>query len=412
MNKSIKIFSLAWILAYLLSGLCAFAQTNTITPFRENSGNTAQPDDVPPTIIRHPQVRMALLLPLNSPALSSAAQAVFAGVSAAYERDGADVKVVLYKSGKQPQDILQAYADAAYENDIVIGPLSRDDVAAVAQNSKISKPTIALAQLDSETDRAIIVPSNMLTMGLSLEDEARQVADWAAPEKKAGQAFIVSTSAAWQQRVANAFAQAWLKLGFTEQSIEIPNVDGYLSASSMEQLKARIQTEKPALIFAALDAQQASQLRLIIGSDVRMVGTSQLNALTLSNSADITAAPEMNGIFLFDMPWQLQPDNVAVMTYPHYPVQENQTHQANLQRLYALGIDAYRIAREIAAQRRNFTLDGVTGMLTIRFGKGAPYFKRTELPAVYRQGNWIPWDATKENAKHDEPVKQTAAKTH
>jgi hypothetical protein len=76
------------------------------------------------------------------------------------------------------------------------------------------------------------------------------------------------------------------------------------------------------------------------------------------------------------------------MSYPPFSTKENQARQTNLQRLYALGIDAYRVAREIAAHKREFTLDGVTGTLTIRFGKGIPYFKRTGLPAVYRQGTW------------------------
>jgi uncharacterized protein len=395
LDKLVKLFVLSGMLAYLLSGLCASAQTNTTAPITTGADNPAIKDGTQPVPPTRQQVRIALLLPLNSPTLVSAAQAVQAGFSAAYERDGNDVKVRLFTSGEQPKDVLQAYADAAYEYDIIVGPLSRDDVAAVVQNEKITKPTIALSQLENENDDEVIFPHKMLTMGLSLEDEARQIADWAATGKKSGQAFIVTTNSAWQRRVATAFSEVWQKRGLTQQSIEIPDVEGYLSASSMEQLKTRIQTEKPALVFAALDAQQASQVRLVIGTDVPMYGTSQINGLTLAERQTAAPTPEMNGVRLVDIPWQLQPDHLAVMSYPPFPMKENQQHQANLQRLYALGIDAYRVAREIAAQQSDFTIDGVTGTLTISFGKGIPSFKRVEQPALYRKGNLVPADAIK-----------------
>lgn len=391
LDKLVKTFVVGSMLAYLLSGLCASAQTNTTAPTA--TGTAVQNNlPVPPS---RPQIRMALLLPLNAPALTEAAEAVRAGFYAAYERDGTDVKIRVFPSGEQPQDVLQAYADAAYEYDYVIGPLTRDDVAAVVQNSKISKPTIALAQLGNENDDEAIFPQKLLTMGLSLEDEARQIADWAGTGKKSGQAFVVLTNSTWQRRTATAFSDAWQKRGLTHQSIEIPDVNGYLSASSMEQLKARIQAEKPMLVFAALDAQQASQLHLVLGNDVPMYGTSQLNALTLSERQNAVAEPEMNGVRLLDIPWQLQPDHLAVMSYPPLQVKENQPRHADLQRLYALGIDAYRVAREIAAQQTNFTIDGVTGALTVTFGKATPSFKRIEQPAIYRQGNLVPLNTSK-----------------
>jgi outer membrane PBP1 activator LpoA protein len=390
LDKVMKSFVLANVLAFLLSGLCASAQTNTTTQAATGSGVSTVANDGAAVVSPRPQIRMALLLPLNSPALATAAEAVRAGFFAAYERDGADVKVRVFPSGEQSQDVLQAYADAAYEYDYVIGPLSRDDVAAVIQNGKISKPTIALAQPDTAGNDEVILPQKMLMMGLSLEDEARQIANWAGTGKKSGEAFIVSTNSTWQRRTATAFAEEWQKRGLTQQPIEIPDVNGYLSASSMEQLKARIQAEKPMLVFAALDAQQASQLRMVIGNDVLMYGTSQINALTLSERQTTAPTPDMNGVRLLDMPWQLQADHLAVMSYPPLPVKANQQRHADLQRLYALGIDAYRVAREIAANQTDFSIDGVTGALTIHFGKGTPSFKRVEQPAVYRQGVLVP----------------------
>ncbi len=105
-----------------------------------------------------------------------------------------------------------------------------------------------------------------------------------------------------------------------------------------------------------------------------------------------TAEPanEMNGTRLVDIPWQLQPDHPAVMVYPHPVVAADQKRSADLERLYALGIDAYRLAREIAAGRTSFVLDGVTGRLAVSFGGGPAGFQRIEPQAVYRDGRVQP----------------------
>jgi outer membrane PBP1 activator LpoA protein len=90
---------------------------------------------------------------------------------------------------------------------------------------------------------------------------------------------------------------------------------------------------------------------------------------------------------LLDIPWQLQADHPAVMVYPRLAGNADQKPSADLERLYALGIDAYRVAREIASKRTSFELDGVTGKLKVNFDTEAPVFQRTEQQAVYRRGS-------------------------
>jgi outer membrane PBP1 activator LpoA protein len=74
------------------------------------------------------------------------------------------------------------------------------------------------------------------------------------------------------------------------------------------------------------------------------------------------------------------------MVYPRHVVDPGHRHNADLERLYALGIDAYRVAHEIAAQHRDFQLDGVTGKLKVHFDKTKAHFERSAQPAVYRDG--------------------------
>ncbi|HCN89783.1 MAG TPA: hypothetical protein DIT28_11500, partial [Oxalobacteraceae bacterium] len=165
---------------------------------------------------------------------------------------------------------------------------------------------------------------------------------------------------------------------------------GYLDPNGLEQLRKRVQNDKPALVFVALDAAQARQLRSAIGNDVALYGTSQLNPLTRPDWAGAEPMPELNGAQLLDIPWQLQPDHPAVMIYPHPVGAADQKHSADLERLYALGIDAYRVAREIAEGHSDFEIDGVTGRLTVSFGAGAARFERFEQPAIYQDGTVVP----------------------
>ena len=60
-----------------------------------------------------------------------------------------------------------------------------------------------------------------------------------------------------------------------------------------------------------------------------------------------------------------------------------------MDRLYALGIDAFRVAREIACTRAAvFSIDGVTGKLSIDFGRGPARFNRVQPAAIYQDGGF------------------------
>jgi outer membrane PBP1 activator LpoA protein len=153
-----------------------------------------------------------------------------------------------------------------------------------------------------------------------------------------------------------------------------------------------------------LNAQQGKQLRSAIGDEMPLYGISQLNPRSLSAAGDAANAtdsnpnpttqamlqPELNGVKLLDIPWQLSLDNPTVALYPRPLVGDPQKHNADLDRLYALGIDAYRVALEIGRARRSFDIDGVTGKLSISIEPAGSHFQRIETRAIYRDGVVIP----------------------
>jgi outer membrane PBP1 activator LpoA protein len=333
-------------------------------------------------------VRIALLLPSRSDTLHDAVEAVRAGFAAAYEREQDGIEINVIDTGDAPQEVLDAYKSAVSQHDIVVGPLSRSGVAAVAQSGAVVRPTIALTTPEGSAE--LKLPQHMLVMGLSIEEEARQVADWARKEHPAAKAVVLLTKAAWQRRAAKAFEAQWQQRGLQVDSIELLTSDGYLSGRELLQLKKQLQGETPAVVFAALDARQARQARAILGKGVSLYGTSQLNPIAFSDRRTAERAADMDGTRLLDIPWQLQEDHSAVMTYPRQVVGADQQRSADLERMYALGIDAYRVARAIAAQRTSFELDGVTGRLSVRFGNVPARFERAVQQAVYRDGGVVP----------------------
>ena len=354
----------------------------------------AQAGAATPAMDQADTMRIGLLLPLRSETLGQAAAAIRAGFMAAWERDHDEIAVSVIETGDVPQDVLAAYAAAQEQQDLIVGPLARNAVAAVAGSPLVRKPTIAL----NIPEGAALLPSPMLAMGLSVEEEARQAAQWAHAEHPHSRALILSTSMPWQRRIAAAFEAQWQRFGLPAQIIELSTPNGALSLQELSALRPRVQADAPGVLLSALDTDQTRQLRaalldpyqpggdagagLLRTSELPIYGTSALNP------GGSFGAPELNGVRLLDLPWQLQADHAAVMSYPRPPASpERRQGAADLERLYALGIDAYRVAREIARHPAGrFQLDGVTGRLQVSFGNGPASFERTEQAAVYRDG--------------------------
>ena len=401
-----------WAIAVLLcsacSGLCLHALANTTAAGGAGASPAVAPTPAAAQMAQNdlalppadafaadaapvsPHTRIALLLPLHSGTLAEAAAVVRAGFMAAYEHEQFGIEVNVVETGDTPQEVLSGYAAAVAQADIVVGPMSRSGVAAVAQSNAVDKPTVALTPPDSPDGAEIAVPRQMLVMGLSIEDEARQVAIWAGAGHKWRKAYVLHTPAAWQRRAARAFETQWRQLGLEPELLELAANDGFLNGRALLQLKKQIQGEPSPLVFAALDARQARQVRAVLGGDTALYGTSQMNPFLPVDANEAERSPDMDGARLLDIPWLLQPDHPAVMVYPRLVGQADQTHSADMERLYALGIDAYRIAHEIASGSGEFRLDGVTGKLKVRFDGSKTQFERSEQSAIYRNGRVVP----------------------
>jgi len=100
----------------------------------------------------------------------------------------------------------------------------------------------------------------------------------------------------------------------------------------------------------------------------------------------------------YDMPWVLQPDHPAVMVYPHMVP----PYSMDMERLYALGIDAYRMLQVLYQHNMSDTLplDGVTGKLTLE----GHVVKREGVKSVMRNGQGMTLEAALRGPQPVEPT--------
>ena len=309
---------------------------------------------------------IALLLPLHSTSFGSAADAVQQGFMAAalYKKQALPVRV--YSDFDENSNVVAVYRQAiANGARAVVGPLTRSGVAALAAEKNIPVPTLALNIVEGQP------APNLYFFGMSVEAEARQAAQLA---KRQGlhQAIIVTIHTQLSQRLQSAFEEEW--------SGEAKDMDrGILREiefSNDPAVFADIADITDTMVFLATDAQKARLIRPYLPNKLPIYASSQIfggNEKTLTNY-------DLNGAHFVDMPWLLQPDHPAVMIYPR----ANPPLGADRERLYALGIDSFRLIQLLLADNvaKALPMDGVSGRIQLK----GQVFQREALPARFIEG--------------------------
>jgi outer membrane PBP1 activator LpoA protein len=311
---------------------------------------------------------VALLLPLNAPEFAAPADALRLGCQASQTHDPKFPLQVLRTDAK-PESVLAEYnAAVARGAAVVVGPLTRNGVSAIATRPQPGVPTLALNTPDHEA----ATPPWLYIFGLAIESEARLVAH-AAIAARLRNAIVVRASTPLAQRASQAFADEWFLLGGKIVAAEqfSPGAD----YSAMQQRLADVHDAE--VTFLAADANQARAVRPYLNNQIPVYGTSQIYTLRTGPLANL----DMNGIRFVDMPWLVQPDHPAVMVYPR-----SSSLPLELQRFYAFGIDACRIAAQLLKHSEGVRLDGVTGRITLAADR---VFQREPVLAVIRDGGAI-----------------------
>lgn len=293
---------------------------------------------------------IGLILPLNAPLYRQPAEAVKQGVLTAAKAQPASPMVRVYPTTDQVANILSVYQQAIEAGArVIIGPLTKNAVSALAESDTAAVPTLALSVPETE-----IASANLYLFGLSLDAEARQVAQLAASEGR-NSVLIVAAGTALSKRIQTTFSEEWRRLGgqVVGQLVFTPSTDLTTLRDKAEKLPADS-------IFLATNAQEARLVRPYIPSTIPTYATS----LAFSGPADLQKNVDLSGVRFLDMPWMLQPDHPAVMIYPR----PEKVLSMDGERLYAMGIDAYRLAQLFYRGQmptHGVVLDGVTGQISL-----------------------------------------------
>jgi len=355
------------VLFAMMAAAPAVAPLVTLTPFAARAQSGAGTVD-----------RVGLLLPKSAGPFARASTAVRAGVEAGYRRDGRGLAVDIYEI----EDSVAALA-AAYRGmlelgtALVLGPLTRDGTTALLELGDIPITTVALNQSDGEA----AVPWNVIVFTVGVETEAEMIASAAMADVRGAvggrppSAIIVTASSALGKRGARAFLERWRSLGGEAQApLELEH-------SALYKFRSAVKQDKGDLYFLSMTADLARPVRTIIGRTLPVYGTS---LLSVGSSESTVRAPELDGVRLLEMPGVIQPNHAASLGYPQAPPE----FSLEMQRLYALGIDAFRIARAMFSGRPSFDIDGMTGRL--RYDGSHAAVERVPFMAEYRDGAPVP----------------------
>src|SRR5580692_6995434 len=313
--------------------------------------------------------QIALLLPLSGRG-EAFGVAVRDGFVAAYlEQDAArrpSLKIYDVASESVGAAYNRAIADGA---GFVVGPLTKEDVAAVAPLSAGRTPVLALNFLADSASPA----KNFFQFALLPEDEARSVARRVVADGRLAGVAIVPAGELGN-RVAAAFADELKTLGGTlldSQKYDPSQPD--FSDIIKQELQVKATKGEPSthrtdatFVFVVGSPGAArlimTQLNFYYAGDVPVYSTSD------SFEPDPAANAEIDGMFFPDMPWMIANDPVTLQirnsVRSAWPAR---TTRGDRNRLYAFGFDAYRLVPALQSKNPSAAgeISGVTGKLHI-----------------------------------------------
>jgi outer membrane PBP1 activator LpoA protein len=342
-----------------------------------------------------PPLKVALLLP-TSGSVAIAGSAVRDGFMTAYyaeSRRRPDVQV--YDSSESTGGAVEAYRKAVADGcDFVIGPLGREQVTALFEQSDVPVPILAL---NRSTKPA---PPGSESFSLAPEDEGVAAAARLL-HRHLEHAIVFTSRDENASRALAAFREAYTQRGGSIVAEAVIADAGPNYGPQLKDALAKSGDQYDA-IFLALKAPAARLLATQLSSngfrDVPRVSTS----LILSGGGNARLDQELDGIEYPELAWLLHPVNGlpdASALGSRLP-----SARGGGARLFAFGADAYRLSAylEALAVSPQASVSGATGELHL---DGLGNVTRDSAWAVFSGGRGR---AVQDEALQAEPVRQDA----
>lgn len=307
---------------------------------------------------------VAVLLPATG-ASAAYGEAVRQGIAAAYAADVAQPKPVLRFYDSETGDVAAIYRKAVDDGaEVVVGPLRKEHVAALAGIGDLPKPVLALNRIDAGRD-------GLFQFGLLPEDELEQAADHAWREGRRN-ALLLIPAKDFGQRMVTHFNDYWRQLGGRVAAVQtyLPGEKDFAAPIKKllqvgEPSKENPQTPRADAdaVFLVADARDARmmvpQLRYYGATRLPLYATSSVFSGRPNRSQD----RDLAGVLFCDAPWLLA-EEYAAQRQAAWDAWG--AHAAANPRLWAMGMDAYRLSRRLGALRGDgATYDGASGGLSL-----------------------------------------------
>jgi outer membrane PBP1 activator LpoA protein len=174
------------------------------------------------------------------------------------------------------------------------------------------------------------------------------------------------------KRFASAFALAW-----SHQGGRVPDAYRFDPApEALTSLRRTLGQRVPDAALLAVNGDRAAQVKPFIG------GIRAYASGLVFERPSPAVARDLDGVRVVEIPWLLTPDAPQFNGLPR-----RDFDSAALARLYALGIDAFRVAASFeSGPPARFELDGATGHVSLAPGR---QFVREGSLAVYRDGELV-----------------------
>ncbi|TWD45777.1 penicillin-binding protein activator [Pseudomonas sp. SJZ131] len=328
-----------------------------------------------------PLSKIALLLPQapDSP-LAAVSKALREGFMAAHyqaQQAGQQPPAIVFYDTSKLTSMDDFYRKAQADGvQLVVGPLEKPLVKQLSARPQLPITTLALNYSEGEQG-----PAQLFQFGLAAEDEAREVSRRARADGLHRAAAMVPKGE-WGDRVLKAFSQDWQANGGSIVAVERVDQPVQLAQQIADMFKLR-QSEGRAkslqstvgsqvaaqpsrsqdieFIFLAATPQQAQQIKPTLNfqyaGDVPVYATSHV----FSASGDVNQYNDMNGVRFCETPWLLDAND---------PLRKQVTAQwpqaaGSLGRLYAMGVDAYRLAPRLGQLKAlpDSRIEGESGSL-------------------------------------------------
>ena len=304
--------------------------------------------------------KVTVILPSKGP-VTDAADAVRAGVQAAFEADNSGTRPALtFAAADDPVQVDSALKAAVKAGATqIIGPLQKPAVDALAKGPALKVPTLAL----NHSTVGGTMAANLYQFALAPDTEAAEVANKAYAMGFRRALMLYPLGHAGSRR-ADAFRRQWRQLGgiVAAESLFDP------VAQTFQATVAQLFGSTGDFVFLAADAAQARRIYPLIRGGAGALPTIATPDV-YPGTADRARDQDLAGLYFVDLPWLL---GVGADQNP-LARSKMRRQSATLGtplglRLYAMGIDAYRLAPRLTALSKRLissSFTGETGILSI-----------------------------------------------